>query len=167
MEPMNVLSNAWKRVAQAYQHEGLPGQRDGFAAKFWWSERDIVLRVAAWCAEEIGWDWVHMEVTGFSGARAVDLCFANPGPWKSHAGKTSWPRFRDYPVDLAVEFKIVTVERGCHQYTPAAVADDVEKLRLLREQGLVRGVAVCVIDGREQPTEAISVAAPVQLFLCP
>ena len=70
---MQVLSEAWHELLNEYTHHKLPGQRDGFPARLWWSERDIVVRVAAWCAARIGRDSVHMEVGGFHGARSVDL----------------------------------------------------------------------------------------------
>src|SRR5712691_7070750 len=156
MTPIQALSAAWDELLVQYRRDRPPGQKEGFTARFWWSERDIVCRVACLCAQQIGWEWVHMEVSRFVGNRSVDLCLANPEPWKSLTSNDSWPTFTKHPVDLAVEFKIITIDTGNPQYTPDAVNRDVDKLLKLQDAGLIRAAAVCVIDSRVNPIHPIS-----------
>jgi hypothetical protein len=166
MTPIQVLSAAWDELTVQYRRDCLPGRKEGFPARFWWSERDIVCRLASLCAQRIGWEWVHMEVSGFQGNRAVDLCLTNPEPWRLLTANDPWPTFTQHPVDLAIELKIVTVERGVRQYTPDAVNDDIDKLLKLQGAGLVRAAAVCVIDSRTNPTRSIpKPIGDVTLFL--
>lgn len=157
IEPFAALQMAWSRFASVYPIYRVPPEAGGYPGTAFWSEMDVVFFTAREIAQLLTWEWVHLEVTGFGGSRAVDLCLSNPEQYRALMS-TRWPGFgkERIRIDLAVEFKIVHRDDGIAQYSLTGVENDARKLSTLLDEGMIEAGAICIVDKRIRPKRPLS-----------